>query len=139
MAVTDTGEPLAGRNILVVEDEYFLADDLTRALTAAGAEIIGPINDAEEALQIARKTRVDGGILDINVRGTLIYAVAEELKRRAIPFVFATGYDEAAIPDQFADVPRWEKPFDPATLVHTLPQVIVPPKEDDALPRRAAI
>lgn len=115
---------LGGCRILLVEDEYFLADDLTRALSAAGAEILGPINDAGEALQVVCEARIDGAVLDINVRGTMIYAVAEELRRRAAPFVFATGYDKGAIPAQFADVPRWEKPFDPQALVRMLPDVI---------------
>lgn len=116
--------PLRDCRILVVEDEYFLADDLTRALTAAGADILGPVNEAGQALLIAREARIDGGVLDINVRGTLVYAVAEELIRRDIPFVFATGYDQAVIPSQFGDVPRWEKPFDPGALVRALPDLI---------------
>jgi hypothetical protein len=38
--------------ILVVEDEYFLADDIARALTGAGASVLGPVPTAEEAVDL---------------------------------------------------------------------------------------
>ena len=34
--------PLTGRRVLVIEDEYFLADDIVQALTALGARVVGP-------------------------------------------------------------------------------------------------
>lgn len=117
--------PLAGCKILVVEDEFFFADDLCRALTAAGAAILGPINDAKDALRLVQdQPDLQGAILDINVRGTVIYGVADELTRRGVPFVFATGYDRATVPTLYGHVPRWEKPFDPAALVQSLPAIM---------------
>lgn len=126
MAVTNM-LPLAGRCILIVEDEYFQADDITQVLVAAGASVLGPINQTQDALRaIQENTAIDGAILDINVQGIMVFEVADELKRRAIPFVFATGYDHAAIPLPYADVRRWEKPFDPHALARSLPQILWP-------------
>ncbi|WP_170267928.1 hypothetical protein [Methylobacterium oxalidis] len=34
---------LAGRRVLVVEDQYLLACDMAQALGAEGAEVIGPV------------------------------------------------------------------------------------------------
>ena len=114
---------LAGRRILVVEDEYFLANDLSRALADSGACVIGPLRDVEEGLQALQRETVDIALLDINTRGGLVYPLADELLTRGILIVFTTGYGEAAIPRKYAHVPRWEKPFDPAALAHALPEL----------------
>jgi superfamily II helicase len=34
---------LAGRRVLIVEDEYFLADDFRQILADYGAEVLGPV------------------------------------------------------------------------------------------------
>ena len=116
---------LSGYRILLVEDEYFLADDMMRALKSAGAEIAGPVDTREGALGfIEAASPLDGAILDINLHGKMSFEVASALQARSIPFVFTTGYDQAAIPPEFADVPRWEKPFDPAALARALPSLL---------------
>jgi CheY-like chemotaxis protein len=116
---------LSGSRILVVEDEYFLADDLMRALRSIGAEILGPFDNAEDALRIlASEVPPHGAVLDINLHGAMNFDVAADLVARSIPFVFTTGYDQGAIPPEFADVPRWEKPFDPAALARALPSLV---------------
>ena len=66
-----------------------------------------------------RSSAIDGqvAVVDLNLRNEMAYAVADELRRQNIPFVFATGYDKSMIPARFADVNRWEKPFDERQLV----------------------
>ena len=49
---------------------------------------------------------------------------ADLLAERAVPFVFATGYDEGAIPSRFADRPRCEKPIDMAKIKQAIGCVI---------------
>lgn len=79
------------------------------------------MNDADEALRlVCAEVCIDAAVLDINVHDRTTYAVADELRRKAVPFVFATGYDQAAVPPRYRDIPRWEKPFDPAGLVRAL-------------------
>jgi CheY-like chemotaxis protein len=122
---TGAGGSLQHRRILVVEDEYFLADDMAEALRALDAEILGPVADVQEALDLlATEAGISGAVLDINLHGEEIYPVARELRQRNIPFVFATGYAEGAIPAEYKDVPRWEKPFDVAVLSRALPRFI---------------
>jgi CheY-like chemotaxis protein len=104
--------------ILVVEDEYFVADDLSRALSRAGMEVVGPVSEAGAALALLdRHGNIDGAVLDINLKGELIYPVADVLSARGVPFVFATGYDRTALPARFDGLPRWEKPFDVQQVV----------------------
>jgi len=112
---------LAGRRVLVLEGEYFVADDLTRVLNMAGAIVVGPFATIEAALQaLAREPGIDLGVLDLNVRGDRSYPVAEALAARGVPFVFVTGYDSPAIEARWAETPRCCKPFDPRQLLRTL-------------------
>ncbi|MGP9821897.1 response regulator [Salinarimonas sp. NSM] len=114
-------DSLAGRpRVLVVEDEYFIADDLAQALAAEGAEVVGPVGDAREALELIARERIDRAVLDINLRGELVFDVASALKARGVPFVFATGYGGNVVPNGLDDVPRWEKPFDATSLARFL-------------------
>ena len=108
--------PLAGRVVLVVEDEYFLADDVVSALRALGAETVGPIGNLSLAAEAVASRPIDGAALDVNVRGQLIFPVARELQARNIPFIFMTGYDQGAIPSEYQHLQRCEKPFNPADL-----------------------
>ncbi|HUD95317.1 response regulator [Sphingobium sp.] len=103
---------LAGLHILVVEDEYLIADEIRDMLDAAGAKVLGPVPTVEAALaRIVEAPRIDAAILDINLRGTMVFDVADALNARAVPFLFATGYDRSAIPDRFNEIPRAEKPL----------------------------
>ena len=103
--------PLSGSRILVVEDEYLLAQDLARALRLGGAEIIGPAATVSAALALLSGSAVtDGAVIDVNLRGQDAYPVADALLNRGIPFVFATGYDPGNIPSRYDSVPRCEKP-----------------------------
>lgn len=112
---------LEGRRILVVEDEYLIADDMRVALLDAGAEVLGPVPTVDAAMSlVATEARPDAALLDINLGGTMVFDLADTLATRAVPFVFATGYDYSAIPDRFADVPRLQKPVRVRDLLATL-------------------
>ena len=111
---------LAGKHILVVEDEYFIADDLRRALIGAGAEIGGPVSSVNAALDMLHKGRFDAAILDINLGGEMSFSIADQLVSRGIPFLLSTGYDEWVIPPRFAETPRIAKPFNSSKLFHQL-------------------
>jgi DNA-binding LytR/AlgR family response regulator len=113
--------PLAGRRMLVIEDEYFLADDLARDLAALGAEILGPVGDFADAERIVKsETPIDAALVDINIKSELIYPLAHTLRARNVPFVFTTGYDRNSVAGGFEDVPVWEKPINFAALARDL-------------------
>ena len=110
------------RRVLLVEDEYFLADDLVGLLRGTGLEVVGPVGTLDDAQRLVDKERIDCAILDINLRGQMAFPVADRLGEAGIPFVFATGYSRTAIPDRFRGVPHIEKPFEPARLLGLLQQ-----------------
>lgn len=105
------GADLTGRRVFVVEDDYLIADELREFLEESGAEVIGPAPTVQDALDLlGRPGAIDGAVLDINLRGEMSYGVADVLLARGVPFVFVTGYESAAIPQQYAGVGRCEKP-----------------------------
>lgn len=103
---------LEGCRILIVEDEYMLADELAMELQDAGAHVLGPAGTVDKALAIiAAAPAIDVAVLDVNLGGASVFPAADLLAERAIPFLFTTGYDASAIPPRFAAHPRCEKPI----------------------------
>lgn len=107
--------PLEGLRVLVIEDDYYIATDEQQALQDAGAVVIGPYAQAADAM--ASEGPVDCAVVDINLGRGPSFEAAATLRGRSIPFLFTTGYDAGAIPREFADVPRLEKPIREADLV----------------------
>ena len=90
---------LAGRRILVVEDEYMIADDLVQAFEKRGADIVGPVQSVERALALLDTVdRLDAAVLDVNLQGEMAFCDADKLMARGVSFVFTTGYDSWLIP-----------------------------------------
>jgi CheY-like chemotaxis protein len=117
--------PLAGRRVLVIEDEYFLADDIVRTLSALGARIIGPFGDLGEATAVLdHDVAIDAAIVDINLRSEMVFPLARVLRARKVPFVFTTGYDSSSVEPEFQDVRLWGKPLDVAAMARELTSMI---------------
>ena len=113
--------PLAGRRILIVEDEFLVAMEISEALQLAGCIIVGQVGSINDALRVlGSEARLDAAVLDINLAGQPVFPVADALQRREIPFVFATGYSAAVIPAEYAEAPRCEKPVNEAMLLRIL-------------------
>jgi DNA-binding NtrC family response regulator len=115
----DTSEALGGLRLLVVEDEFIIAIDLAQTLEDLGAEVVGPAGSVRDALDLVKSQgdRLDGAVLDVNLRDQQVFPVADALAERGVPFVFTTGYDTIVTPERHAAVPRCEKPVDKASLV----------------------
>ena len=108
---------LLGRHVLIVEDEYWLAEAMAKDLAASGAVVVGPVPTVTRALDlIGHGKPIHGAVLDINLRGELVYPVAEALRALGVPFVFATGYDRSIVPDAFGDVLVCLKPIKVETV-----------------------
>jgi two-component SAPR family response regulator len=107
--------------VLIVEDEYMLAMDLAQVLSGHEVDVIGPVPSVRDAmLLIERGAEIDAAVLDVNLGGESVFPVAEALQARAIPFVFTTGYERAALPPQYQDVMCCEKPFDAESVARMI-------------------
>jgi CheY-like chemotaxis protein len=113
-------EGLCGRRILIVEDEYLLATDLADFLQDHGAGVVGPVGNVPAALGLVQRERLDGAVLDINLRNELVYPVADALLERGVPVVFCTGYEELLMRRDLVGLPRCRKPVDHAALLQVL-------------------
>jgi CheY-like chemotaxis protein len=86
---------LAGRSILVVEDEPLVRLDITERLKAAGATVHGT-SQLDMALGLADRLDLSAGVLDFDLGRADSSAVCWKLVGRHIPFLFHTGRVYAA-------------------------------------------
>jgi DNA-binding response OmpR family regulator len=115
--------PLAGLRVLVVEDDYFIADEICSTLRQGGAEVLGPAPDVEHGLDMVKSERIDCAVLDINLHGDLAFDLADELRKRGTPSIFATGYDQSVLPSAFSGSVRLEKPVNLKALLRAVQSV----------------
>ena len=104
-------DALAGRRILIVEDESLVAMLLETILEDLGCETVGPAGTVTEGATLLSSQTVDAALLDVNVAGELVFPVADSLKKRGIPFVFSTGYGEGGLPEHWRGHTTIQKPF----------------------------
>ena len=114
---------LAGRRILIVEDEALVAMLVEDALLDAGAEVVGPVATVAEAMALLDTAAPDAAVLDLNLAGETSTPVADVLAARSVPFVVATGYGAEGLPAGHASVPVLAKPYDPDELTSTLARI----------------
>jgi DNA-binding response OmpR family regulator len=115
---------LTGRRILLVEDQYLLASELSAALEQSGAIVLGPANDLNSARAVAAEQPPEAAILDVKLATELVYPLADELAKRDIPFLFATGFDCDVLPDRFRGAPCYEKPVNVREIVSALGRLV---------------
>jgi DNA-binding response OmpR family regulator len=121
---------LAGKRVLIVEDEQMLAEYLADAMAAEGAEVIGPVAIVNAALDVIASTRLDGVTLDLKLKGEMTFRVADALAARNIPFIFLTAYGAADVPARHANVSRVEKPVTPGIVCRALEAAIAARSKD---------
>lgn len=113
-------DSLDGLKILLVEDQLVIAMDAEMMLSGKGASTIETAGSPAEALRKLSRFTPDAAVLDVNLGTETSLSVAEELSRRNIPFVFATGYgDNIMVPQSFG-APTVRKPYDEAALARAL-------------------
>ncbi|MGH8191163.1 MAG: response regulator [Rhodanobacteraceae bacterium] len=97
--------------MLLVEDESRIAMLLRDMLEETGCEVVATAARLDDALDQATSQSFEIAVLDVNLGGKPVYPVASALLERGVPFVFATGYGSANVPQEFRSVPVVQKPF----------------------------
>ena len=113
---------LTGKKVLLVEDEFIVAENTAEMLRELGAEVVGPAARLASGLRIARTEQFDSAVLDINIAGERSDPIAEVLRERGIPYVLATGYGNMAA--QGPDVPVLDKPYTKLGLQEALTRIM---------------
>lgn len=107
----EVAKSLAGRRVILVEDEILVALLLEDMLEEIGCQVVGVASSVEEALALAATADAEVALLDVNIAGELVYPVAERLQERCIPIVFSTGYESSALPERWRSCPILNKPY----------------------------
>jgi light-regulated signal transduction histidine kinase (bacteriophytochrome) len=119
------GERLANTRVLILEDQLVIAVGLEQMLASAGIDEVFTASSETEALRLIATQQLDVAVLDVNLGTGTSMAVAEELMRRQIPFLFATGYgDSISIPVHFKQAPVLQKPYDAASVLRHLQNLL---------------
>jgi DNA-binding response OmpR family regulator len=111
-------------SVLIVEDDALLAMAIGLCVEEAGYDVAGKARSVDAALSMLAEEKVDAALLDINLRGELVFPVANALAERGVPFVFVTAYGSTLIPDRHRDRPVVLKPYYDAALCAALASVL---------------
>ena len=125
--ICDTLEDEDRRSVLVVEDDDMLGQAIGLCVEEAGYEVAGVAQTVDAALTTLHHRSVDAALLDVNLRGELVFAVADALAERGVPFVFVTGQPASSIPETHRHRPLVPKPYYDAALCAALASVLSGP------------
>jgi len=114
---------LAGRKILIVEDDIVVAEEMRYTVTGAGGTPLGPVPSLDMALYLIGEQRPDAALLDVHLAGSTVEPIARQLRALYIPYVIVTGFGRNAIPRTLRDTPFVAKPFYRSELLQQLMMV----------------
>lgn len=116
---------LDGLRILVVEDNFLVAEVVRDMLEASGCVVVGPVGRLEDGIRLASQEVLDGAVLDVNLNGDRCYPIAGALRERGVPFLFLTGYDDnpGLVPDELRPVRHLSKPILEHHLIEALSEI----------------
>jgi len=109
-----------GGSVFLVEDEVMIRMMVADMLEELGYRVSAEAGEINEAIRLAQTAEFDLAILDVNVNGKVISPVAELIKARNRPFIFATGYGSSGLPEEYRDRPALQKPFQLETLARMI-------------------
>jgi CheY-like chemotaxis protein len=105
-------------HVLLVEDEFLLAQALQLLLEQSGARVLGPVPRVSDALELLEsEARIDCAMLDVNLEGESSFRVADALRTRGIRFAFLTCYDRSMLPAPYRDAACFSKVDDLEVLI----------------------
>jgi CheY-like chemotaxis protein len=109
-----------GGSVFLVEDEVMIRMMVADMLEELGYRVAAEAGEIGEAIKLAESADFDFAILDVNVNGQVISPVADLIKARNRPFIFATGYGSSGLPEEYRDRPALQKPFQLETLARMI-------------------
>lgn len=98
-----------------------LLEDILQEL---GCEVVGSAVNVRQAEDLVTTTAAHAAILDVNLGGEPVFPIAERLFEKQVPFVFASGYGSASLPDRWRSHPTLPKPFTAEQVANALRNVL---------------
>jgi CheY-like chemotaxis protein len=118
---------LSGRRILLVEDSPVVAPFTADILGDLGCEVVGPAPNMAAARELVDEEAFDAAIMDVHIRGERVFPLCELLEERGIPFLLTSGYADWAMPEQWEDRPRLQKPYTMGDIEQALAELLAAP------------
>ncbi|MCA0301291.1 MAG: response regulator [Proteobacteria bacterium] len=118
---------MTAKRVLIVEDDYLIAEGLSRAIEDDGFSVIGPVGTAAGALRVLRREQPDAALLDVRLRQGDSLEVARALRQRGVPFAVVSGYTRESLPPEMAAVPFLAKPLGELELVEVARTLLTEP------------
>jgi CheY-like chemotaxis protein len=106
--------------VLVVDDEWLIADTTAMVLGEGGYDVVGPVGSVRGALALLTREHVDAALLDIRLGDEDSFAVAADLVCRGIAFAFVTGFSRVEVPAAYAGIRIINKPASTSQLVEAV-------------------
>ena len=131
-------DPQPAPRILVAEDTVLEAMTVVDVVRGLGCEPVGPVASPAEVIEAVDNEQVNAAVLDVDLRGGLVFEAADDLAGRGIPFLFVTGYDRQRFPPRFRHAPRLDKPYVRPQLETELMQLLKRAREAAQPERRCA-
>ncbi|RYE98726.1 MAG: hypothetical protein EOO77_36745 [Oxalobacteraceae bacterium] len=115
--MTTVVRSLAECTVLVVDDDYYLAENTRELLAGVGALVLGPYGSEADVLACLTHVVPGYAVLDLNLGSGPNFDIARGMKALGIPTILVTGYDESIIPPDLADLPCLQKPITGSRLI----------------------
>jgi DNA-binding response OmpR family regulator len=114
------GSTLNAKKILIVEDNYAVAESISRTIFEVGFVTVGPVDTADKAICQIMQDVPDGALLDVGLRRGSALAVADALRERKVPFVVLTAHGRETLPPELSQAPYLAKPMTESELIDTV-------------------
>lgn len=116
--------------VLVVEDEFIIALDLSETVQDLGYALEGPFDATENALEAIEGQRPDIAILDVFTADGEVYPVADELTRQGVPIIFHSGHvPPQEVRDRYPEALACAKPCPPGKMIDMVQQAVAKANE----------
>lgn len=122
--------PLKGARILVLDDEWLVAEQHTHSLLGAGVEVVGPYHALADARRAIKEREIDFAVLDYNIDGQSVEDLIVELDRREVPLLVVSGYgSELDLGTDRDEMSFLAKPVSPVAMLGRVAQLMKRHKE----------
>jgi len=108
---------LVGRRLLVVEDNFVMAHEISCLLQAHGSIVLGPASTTAQAFSFLRRGSPDGALLDVKLGNGTCEALAAAVRQSGIPMLLVTAIDRSSIPLALTNERYLAKPFQAPQLI----------------------